>query len=268
LRLNTKFVVRGLLLALPVAVIASALTLVVVRTQIGQPLDLTPPPPTILAPRGELPIGPVGLQGWARYRGQADSQVVHGFLIRLSDGEIVGVTPAHGFSFGDPDHPLEQIALGAPGQTDFVVEFDTLRGQPGYPRTGGDMTVDYVLLQTDQPIDSSFVLTPDPRGAPQPGERVSLFSCSGEGRGSQRVLEGTVQSVSDTAVWVLMDELFNPDGMSGSPFFSQHTGQVVGMAIAVTPRGHRLLLGVHPIGSIVQLAESATEFPKISEYRR
>ena len=191
--------------------------------------------------------------------------MVHGFLIRLSDGEIVGVTPAHGFSFGDPDHPLEQIALGVSGQTDFVVEFDTLRGQPGQPRTGGDMTVDYVLLQTDQPIDPSFVLTPDLRGAPQPGERVSLFSCSDV---SQRILEGTVQSVSDTAVWVLMDELFNPNGMSGSPFVSQHTGHVVGMAIAVSPRGNRLLLGVHPIGSIVELAESASEFPKMSEYRR
>jgi hypothetical protein len=266
--MNTKFVVRGLLVALPVAAIASALALVMIRLQIGQPLDPTPLPPTILAPRGELPSGPVGLQGWARYRGKADRQVVHGFLIRLSDGEIVGVTPAHGFSFSDPGHPLERIALGVPGQTDFVVEFDTLWGQPGQPRTSGDMTVDYVLLQADQPIDPGFVLTPDPRGAPQPGERVSLFSCSGDGHGGQRILEGTVQSVSDTAVWVLMDRLFNAYGMSGAPFVSQHTGQVVGMAIAVNPRGGRLLLGVHPIGSIVQLAESATEFPKLSEYRR
>jgi hypothetical protein len=266
--MNTKFVVRGLLLALPVAVIASALTLVMIRSQIGGPLGSTPPLPTILAPHGELPTRPVGLQGWARYRDQADSQVVHGFLTRLSDGEIVGVTPAHGFSFSDADHPLERIALGIPGQTDFVAEFDTLRGQPGQPRTGGDMTVDYVLLQADQPIDSSFVLTPDPRGAPQPGERVSLYSCSVDSQGGQRILEGTVQSVSDTAVWVLMDQLFNPDGMSGSPFVSQHTGQVVGMAIAKNLRGGRLLLGVHPIGSIVQLAESATEFPRLSEYRR
>jgi hypothetical protein len=149
-----------------------------------------------------------------------------------------------------------------------MVEFDTLRGQPGQPRTGGDMTMDYVLLQTDQPLDVSFVLTPDPRGAPQPGERVSLFSYSVDSQGSQRVLEGTVQSVSDTAVWVLMDESFNPDGLSGAPFVSQHTGQVVGMAIAKNLWGGRVLLGVHPIGSIVQLAESATEFIKMSKYRR
>jgi hypothetical protein len=265
--MNIKFVVRGLLLALPVAAIATvALTQVMMPAWVGGTLDPTPPPPTILAPRGELPAGPVGLQGWARYRDQANRQVVHGFLIRLSDGEIVGVTTAHGFLLGDPDHPLERIALGVAGQTDFVIEFDTLRGWPGQPRTGADMTVDYMLLQADQPIDSRFVLTPDPRGAPQPGERVSLFSGSGDSLGGQRILEGTVQSVNDTAVWVLMDKFFNPGGRSGSPLVSQHTGQVVGMAIAVSPRRNRLLLGVHPIGSIVQLAESADEFPRISAF--
>jgi hypothetical protein len=268
-RLNIKFVVRGLLLALPVAAIASvAATLVMNRVQIGRPPDPTPLPPTILVPHGEMPAGPVGLQEWVRYRGQAYSLAGSGFLIRLIDGQIVGVTTAHSVSLNNPDRPPEQIALRVAGHTDRVAEFDTLWGWPGQPRTGGDTTVDYVLLRADQPIDSSFVLTPDPRGAPQPGERVSLFSGLGDGHGGRRILEGTVQSVSDVAVWVLMDKLFDPSLMSGSPFVSQHTGQVVGMAIAVTPRRHRLLLGVHPIGSIVQLAESATEFPKISEYRR
>jgi hypothetical protein len=109
-----------------------------------------------------------------------------------------------------------------------------------------------------------LVLTPDPRDAPQPGERVSLFT----GIGEERVLEGTVQSVSDVAVWVLMDEAFAPGLMSGSPFISQHTGQVVGMLIAVTPRRTRLLMGMHPIESIVQLAESRTESIKMDDYQR
>jgi hypothetical protein len=178
------------------------------------------------------------------------------------------VTTAHSVPIGNPDHPLEQIALGVAGQTGFVAEFDTFRGQPGQPRTGADMTVDYVLLQPDSPIDPSLALTPDPRGAPQPGERVSLFSGQRRAHSGQLILEGTVQSVGDTAVWVLMDQLFNPALTSGSPLVSQHTGQVVGMLIAGTPRRNRLLLGVHPIGSIVQLAETANEFPRISEYRR
>jgi hypothetical protein len=40
------------------------------------------------------------------------------------------------------------------------------------------------------------------------------------------------------------------------------------MLIAVTPRRNRLLMGVHPIGSIVGLAESATECIKMDAYDR
>ena len=275
--MNTKFVVRGLLVALPVAVILTVvgLNLISARTPMGQPPDPTPPPPTILAPRGEMPLGQVGLEEWVQYRSEAYVLSCSGFLIALDDGEVVGVTTAHCVSIGDPDRPLEKIALAVAGQPDFVAELDTLRGPPGQPSTD-DLSLDYVLLQVDQPMDPTFVLEPDPRGAPQPGERVSLFSGLGDGHGGRRVLDGTVQWASETTAWVLMDEeTFHPGMMSGSPFVSQHTGQVVGMAIAVAPRGYRLFprryqveVGMHPIGSIVQLAESADEFPKISEYLR
>jgi hypothetical protein len=40
------------------------------------------------------------------------------------------------------------------------------------------------------------------------------------------------------------------------------------MAIAVAPRGDRLLIGFHPIGHIVELAASAGEFPKIAGYQK
>ena len=68
-------------------------------------------------------------------------------------------------------------------------------------------------------------------------------------------------------MWVLMDETFDPGMMSGSPLLSQHTGQVVGMAIAASPRGNRLTIGFHPIGSIVRLAEGAATFPALAGYR-
>jgi hypothetical protein len=178
------------------------------------------------------------------------------------------VTTAHSVPLGNPDRPVERIALRIADRPDFVAEFDTLCGQPGQPRTGGDMTVDYVLLHGGPAGDPDLVLTPDPRGAPQPGERVALCSGQGDGGGGPHVLEGTVQSVSDTAVWVLMDELFNPGLMSGSPVLSGHTGQVVGMAIATSPRRGQLLIGLHPIGSIVRLAGSATEYPRMAEFQR
>ena len=271
--MNTKFILRGLLIALPVTVIVTAagLAFMIARAWVGPLPGPIPPSPTIDEPRGELPAGPVGLQEWVQVRGEEYHLAGSGFLVRLDGldgGEILGVTTAHSASLGDPDRPVERMAMRLAGQADFEVEFDTLWGHPGQPRTGEDLTVDYVLLRTDGPIDPGLILAPDPRGAPQPGERVSLWSGQGDGHGGQRVLEGTVQSVSETAVWVVMDELFVPGMMSGSPFVSQHTGQVVGMAIAASPRRRHMLIGLHPIGSIAGLAESATAFPRLSEFRR
>jgi hypothetical protein len=212
-----------------------------------------------------LPADPVGLQEWAHYRGQGYQRVGCGFLLSLGGQRVVGVTTAHSVTLGEATHRLETIALRVSGQTSFLGDFDTLWGQPGRPFTMEDMTVDYLLLKTEQPLDSSLVLEPDPRGGPQPGERLSLFHGLGDQRGDHGVLEGTVHSATDIAVWVLMDHWFNPSQMSGSPFVSQHTGKVVGMAVAASPRRNGLLLAVHPIGSLIQRARTAVHFPKIAE---
>ena len=247
------------------------------------PVEPTPLPPTLLAPRGEMPAGVVGLEERVQYEGEGYQLVGSGFFLRLGDGTVIGATTAHASAaLGLPANTLEHIAFAVNGQPGHVVEFDTLYGPPGAPRSGLDLSIDYVLLKVedplqgvedplqgkDQPIDPALVLAPDPRGAPQPGERVSLFSGLGDGHGNRRELMGTVQSVDAKGIWVLMDDMFNAGRMSGSPLVSQHTGQVVGMAIAVVPRADRIEIGFHPIGHIVQVAEAAREFPKIAEYRR
>lgn len=235
----------------------------------SSPPEATPPPPTLLAPRGEMPTGPVGLEEWSQYAGEPYALVGSGFFMKLPDGTVVGVTTSHSVSpLGTPNNTLEQIAFALNGQPDHVAEFDTLYGPPGTPRTGFDLSIDYVLLRVNQVVDATLVLTPDPRGAPQPGERVSLFSGLGDESGGRRALKGTVQSAEATGIWVLMDDSFDAGRMSGSPLISQHTGQVVGMAIAVTARGDRIMIGFHPIGHIVQIAEAAREFPKIAAYQR
>ena len=232
-------------------------------------LDPTPLAPVILAPRGELPIGPGGLIEFARY-GDSDFGVGCGFLLQLNGGNLIGVTTAHSLSFNKTAAPLQRVAFGIANRSGYVVIFDTVWGTPGVARSGEDMTVDYVLLKPIDAasIDRSLVLQPDPRGMPQPGERVALFSGLGDGQGGRIIFEGTVQSVDATAVLVLMDGSFDPSGMSGSPFVSEYTGRVVGMTIATAYRGKLVALALHPIGSIVQLAQSATEFPKIVDYRR
>jgi hypothetical protein len=65
-----------------------------------------------------------------------------------------------------------------------------------------------------------------------------------------------------------MDDVFEPGMMSGSPVLSVHTGQVVGMALAATFQDGSLLIGIHPIGSLVAEAEAATVFPRLRDYRR
>jgi hypothetical protein len=270
--MNLRFVItRSIVIFLAIAVIFAVLLSVppfVLRFLLGlmQPPDSTPLPPTITAPGGKIQDGPIGFQEWTRYRGDSFKLSGSGFFLHLPSGKVIGVTTAHSMVLGDPNHPLEQIAFAMAGERGWTALFDTLYGQPGVSLHGTDLTVDYVLLQLNEDsIDIPYALIPDSRGAPQPGERVSLFS--GLSSGGRRELQGTVQSADAKAVFVLMDDWFNPAMMSGSPLLSQHTKQVVGMTIAAQQRGSRLLLGFHPIGSIIKLAEAAVEFPKIAEYR-
>lgn len=269
--LNTKFLARATIVILALtAVILTVISLLLPRIRPRSPsFGPTPEPPIILASRGELPSGPVGLEEWTQAHGQAYGLSGSGFFLRLSQGEIIGVTTAHSvWLLGTPNNSLKRIAFHLAGQDNYLAEFDTLYGTPGTPLKGLDLAKDYVLLKLNQPIDEGLALTPDPRGAPQPGERVALFSGLGDGQGGQRELAGTVQSVEAQGIWVVMDESFDPGRMSGSPLLSQHTGQVVGMAIAATHQGDRLYIGFHPIGNIVRIAAAANQFPNIAEYWR
>ncbi len=269
--MNLRFVLRGALFGLVTGIGVLGLGLWLMLRQLDPvPAPGTlPPPPAIAAPRGAPPPGPIALLEWAGYRGAAPGAVGCGFLLRVGEGAWVGVTTAHSLALGSPAHPLEKIAFSVAGREGFVASFDTLYGFPGRPRTGRDLTVDYVLLklpgETGSPA-AAAVLDPDPRGAPQPGERVWLVS--GRDDGGQRILAGTVYSVRAGAVWAVMDESFDPRGMSGSPVLSQHTGQVVGMAIATAARRDRLLIGMHPVGSLVRLIQTADRFPRIADYLR
>lgn len=267
--MNIRFVLRVLALALPLAIVVSGVVLVIlaVHTVMGPLPDPTPLPPTISAPRGELPHGNVAFQEWVRFRDEGYRMVGCGFLMALDDGRIVGLTAAHNAMPGNPSRPLEQIRLRAQ-PSDYTVDFDMLYDPPGRPRDGNDLTVDYLLLHPDVPVDPAYVLQPDPRGVPSPGERVLLYKCLGGDGGGQSTLSGTVQSADDRAAWVLMDEPFSLMHWSGSgsPLVSQHTGQVVGMLIAGTLRGRWMLLGIHPIGSLVQKAKTFDSLLKLENY--
>ncbi len=282
--LNTRFIVRFLIAFLALTAIALAalsflpapvLRQLVVWAQVlaAPPPEATPLPPLISVPQGQLPPGPVAVEEWKQYAGGDYEIAGSGFFLRLDDSTVVGVTTAHSVgNIGDPANTLEHVAFKLAGDDHYLAVFDTLHGPPGIPREGAEfnLTMDYVLLQVPVPetVEPPLILEPDSRGAPQPGERVSLFSGLGGESEPRRELAGTVQSVEATSVWVLMDDVFDAGGMSGSPLLSQHTGLVVGMAIAVDYGRDHVRIGFHPIGSIVEKAEAVTEFPGIADFQR
>jgi hypothetical protein len=268
--MNWRYVLRALALGLGVlAVLLTALAIMLPRLIPQPPSGPVPPQPTILAPRGDLPVGPAGLQEWARYRDESYLLAGCGFLFAAADGEALGATTAHSLVLGSEARVLEGVRFQIAGQDESVAEFSELFGLPGRPRfLGMDLTIDFVLLKSAQGVDPSLILEPDPRGAPQAGERVVLYSGLGDELGSASVFEGSVLAVDELGAWIVMDEIFEPGLMSGSPVFSQHTGQVVGMALAATVRDGELLLGIHPIGSLVAKAETASVFPRMGDFRR
>lgn len=276
---NLKFVTRGFILVLLLIIIGllsvslspSLLVALIATLRSLPPPDPTPLPPTITAPRGPLPAGPVGLTEWRHNRDGQTERVGSGFLLRLPNATVVAVTTAHSVSdLGQPGSPLVSLAFNLSGQSDFLLDCDQLYGLPGRPRLEADLSIDYVFLAVPDPaaLDPDLILIPDPRALPQPGERVLLFSGLGDGQGGPRPLAGTIQSAGPTAVWALMDETFEPGQMSGSPLLSQHTGQVVGLTIAATPRRRRLLMGFHPIGALLQHAAAVTMTLPIDTYQR
>jgi hypothetical protein len=266
--MNWKFIVRGSILAILVlALIAAAFSLYFSQFVMTLPTGPVPQPPTISAPRGSLPETQVGLQEWAKYGGNDYIPVGNGFFLRIEEDVIVAVTTAHSVALHKPNHSLTKIAFGFSGLSGFIAEMDTLYGEPGKPRSGRDMTVDFVLLQLDETVDPDLILSPDPRGEPQEGEQILLYSGLGDGSGGMSVYSGTIMEVDKNGAWAAMDDSFSPAGMSGSPFLSEHTGKVVGMAIMAGNSEGRLMIGMHPIGSLVEKAEAASYFPLIQDFR-
>jgi len=264
--MNWRFVVRGLALMLGLlAVFLISLAVLLPRLIPQPPSGPVPPQPTILAPAAEPPDGPVALQEWARYERDDFHLAGCGFLFVDSSGEVVGATTAHSLDVGNPAHVLQSVEFRLAGQEDFGIEFSQFFGFPGHPRLlGMDLTIDYVLLKPARVPADLLVLEADPRGEPQPGERVMLYSGLDGGSGHT----GSVLAVDARGAWIVMDEVFEPGLMSGSPVISIHTGKVVGMALAASVRDGRLLLGIHPIASLVAKADTAVEFPAMRNYRR
>jgi hypothetical protein len=226
--------------------------IVVFARRPGVDLPPLPAPPTIAAARGDLPAGVIAFEERVQ-RGDGYYLGGSGFLLELQNGDVIGVTTAHSMGEGD----FTRVVFTRAGHERPVAAFSELYVPRGRPATQSNMTTDYVLMKPEASPDPDLVLEPDPRGAPQPGERVSLHSGLGDGRGGERRLHATVESVDGSGAWLRMDEVFDSSLMSGSPVLSQHTGRVVGVTVFMHWIPDTLRIGINPIGEIVKRAREA-----------
>jgi hypothetical protein len=267
---NWLFVLRALIIAL--ALIALGLVgfaLALPRLIPQPPLGTPPPPPPIDAASGPLPDRQVGLQEWVLCQGSAYRLAGSGFLLQLTPQSFVAVTTAHSVPLTSGDCVVEEIAFGLVGQDDFLVTATRLHGKPGGARILGlNLSVDYLFLEVPQRVDPALVLCADPRGGPQPGERVMLYNGQSEQGETDWMLEGSVVAADAQAAWIVMDRAFEPWLASGSPVLSSHTGCVVGMTIAAKLQAEQVYLGIHPIGSLMAKAQAADSFPLLADYGR
>jgi hypothetical protein len=267
--MNTRFLLRGLVIAL-VMVAIGLLILYFALPFIfpGPPSGPIPAVPTIYSPAGELPVAQVGLQEWALYRNETIRCVGSGFFFKISDSSVIATTTAHSLEIGNKEKPLEVVAFKIPGEDQFSAELVKLHGEPGQARLfGQNLSKDYVLLQVEHRPEDELILVPDPRGNAQPGERVVLHSGHCGEESGARIFHGSVLTVDEHGIWVVMDDDINPATMSGSPVLSMHSGKVIGMTTAAAIQEGRILIGINPIINLMERAFQAQVFLRLKDYK-
>jgi hypothetical protein len=214
--------------------------------------DPLPLPPVIDAPQGEVPTGTLAYEGFVENVGFSC-----GFLLWLDAEHRVGVATAHALAPVPYTVPAE---FNAPdGERVARLKHLVQRGETFQMN---HLAMDYSLWEVDSVFGQARYLTPDPRGMAQVGERIIIYDPFDNSGGSSRTWEGTVMRVDPEATWIQMDEVFNPAGLSGCPTVSQYTGQAVGMVIAGTYHRDPTIIGLHPIGSIVEKIKAGWESAK------
>ncbi|MFQ5942683.1 MAG: hypothetical protein ACE5JF_03925 [Anaerolineales bacterium] len=257
--MNWKFVFRGTLLALfTLAVLGFVGYRSLPRLLPSIPFGPTPRSPAITALRGNMPVGWPGLEARAIYDRSESVLVGSGFIFQLPTGGKVATVAAHSFDLAGA---LQSVQLGSEASS---IELRVLHGMPGEPRgLSMNLSNDYVLFAVQDQDPAVVILEPDERAFPQPGERVVLYPGFGAEDGERW---GTILESDKNGAWAVMDEAFEPGLMSGSPFVSSHTGRVVGMAVAGGLREGHTVIGMHPIGSLVDKALGAVDFIPLAEY--
>src|SRR5262245_29592301 len=126
-----KRIVRGMIVVLSILLVIvlilplfpAQLALVAQVVVLLTTAPVHPTTPEISAPRGDLLDGIAGLQQWRQNGEFFKAELSSGFLLKLSSGEIIGVTTAHGtYDQPDPYPTMARMGLGINGADQPVVE--------------------------------------------------------------------------------------------------------------------------------------------------
>lgn len=205
----------------------------------------TPPSPRFADTQGEIPGGFLAFAGAFQ-----DGTFACGFLMELEDGQKVGVSAAHATPVLSGDVPAQ---LCTPGREPAAL----LRGQLARGSTfqRANFSSDYVLWDVSRVSAGTHLVQPDPRGRGEPGERVFVYSWESSRAGTPIRHPGVILSATEEAIWIQLEESFSPAGYSGCPVLSQHTGKLIGMAVAGEDK-HPVVMGLHPAGSLIEKAQA------------
>lgn len=220
-------------------------------------LRALPDAPDIALPKGSLPDHRVAFEVWNNADTVA-TRVGSGFFLRLPDGMVIGVTAGH--TTKNNAGQFRPTVFMQPNTDEVVASFSRVAAPIGNWQDGGTAG-DYLLMRADTPPAEALVLAADPRGAPQLGERLVVFSGVDKPSNAHREqFSGIAENVEIGSVIVRMDSLPSPGMMSGSPVLSAHTGKVVGILVSGYWQFGRLTgIGVNPIAIILAAARQSQE---------
>lgn len=210
------------------------------------------------------PSGPVLFQPAFDYSGEISYNGT-GFFAAAPGGKVIGVISAHFVDF--VGLPLVDAAFLSVDGEELVAEFAFSYGEPG---DGGsdftmDLSSDYMLLSSKEPIEGVPVLELDPRRTLSRGERVWLPNKGEEGRFGYRLVSGTVAGSKLGVTVVVLDRLIELQSQSGSPLISQRSGKVVGTLSRGGEDRGRTVISITPSHAILSAINGAKREIPLSE---
>lgn len=219
-----------------------------------------------VAPQVKLPDQPSLFQPAFLWADSKDTRQGTGFLVKASNGKVIGVTSAHFINF---DGQLLKKAAWLDIQSKKpIARFSKSFGLPG---DGGstsvlktDLRSDFLLLLADAEVPENLILQLDDRDLPAVGERVFLPNKDAKQANGFQIVAGQVKETHPEYIVVELDAPLKMQSQSGSPILSQVNGKVIG-TLSRNLGKETTTLYLTPSSAIVDAMKKANQFPELEK---